>query len=118
MAQPDINLRTGMMNSVTALMGKLAAEQYAKVYYVNNIDGSDTLNNGLSKTKPFAQISKAITAWEAFRLAQSNVNCRGLIYVYGTITAYTAELLRHRGPGGGSTRQWQRHCEDHGGRCR
>jgi hypothetical protein len=79
-----------MLNSLAGLMGKLQAEQYAKVYYVDNVVGSDTVNNGLSKTKPYAQISKAITVWEAFRLAQTNVNGRGLILVYGTITAYTA----------------------------
>jgi hypothetical protein len=67
-----------------------------RVYYVNNITGSDTLNDGLSWNKPFAEVSAAVTAWEAFRLLSwggitlTNHNIRGIIYVQGTGTAYAA----------------------------
>ena len=62
-----------------------------KVFYVNNITGSDTANDGLSWRYPFAQVSKAITASEAARalLTTSNQNVRNRIYVQGTKTAYT-----------------------------
>jgi hypothetical protein len=63
-----------------------------KIYYVNNITGSDTLNDGSSWDAAFAQPSAAITAWEAYRatLTANNQNVKGIIYVQGTGTAYTA----------------------------
>ena len=48
MATPDVNLRTGMLNGLTSLIAKINAEQYVKTYYVDNLNGSDTANNGLS----------------------------------------------------------------------
>ena len=62
-----------------------------RVYYVNNITGSDTANDGLSWRYPFAQVSKAITASEAHRatLTTNNQYVRNRIYVQGTKTAYT-----------------------------
>jgi hypothetical protein len=90
MTTPDVNLRTGMLNGLTSLIGKIYAEQYVKTYYVDNVNGSDTLNNGLSKTKPFAQVSKAITVWEALRAAEANIYAKCLVYVRGTGTPYTA----------------------------
>ncbi len=90
MTTPDVNLRTGMLNGLTSLVAKILNEQYAKTYYVDNVVGSDTLNNGLSKIKPYAQVSKAITVWEAFRAAQTNVYEKGLIIVRGTGTAYAS----------------------------
>jgi len=89
MTSPDVNLRTGMLNGLTSLIAKINGEQYTKTYYVDNVVGSDTANNGLSWTKPFAQLSKAITVWEAFRAVQTNIYAKGLIYVRGTGTAYT-----------------------------
>jgi len=90
MTTPDVNLRTGMLNGLSGLIAKINAEQYVKTYYVDNINGSDTANNGLSWTRPYAQLSKAITVWEAFRLAQANVYGKALIHVRGTGTPYTA----------------------------
>lgn len=62
-----------------------------RTYYVNNITGNSG-NDGLSWDTAFAQPSQAITAWEAYRaaLASNNQNVRGVIYIQGTGTAYTA----------------------------
>jgi len=62
-----------------------------RVYYVNNITGSDTANDGLSWRYPFAQVSAAITASEAHRatLTANNQHVRNRIYIQGTATAYT-----------------------------
>jgi len=89
MATPDVNLRTGMFNSVSAVVAKMAAAQYVKVYYVDNVNGSASYS-GASWTKPFAQVSTAIAAWEAYRVTLTNVYERALINVRGTGTAYTA----------------------------
>lgn len=78
-----------MFNSIPAVFAKMMTTNYSKVYYVDNINGSASYN-GLSWTKPFAQISTAVTAWETYRAALSNVYERGLILVRGTGTAYTA----------------------------
>ena len=67
-----------------------------RVYYVNNISGSSG-NDGLSWRKPFAQVSEAITASEAFRqlggisgtTLTTNDYVRNTILVQGTGTAYT-----------------------------
>lgn len=63
----------------------------SKKYYVNNISGSAT-NNGLTWASAFAQISDAITAWEAYRATRTATDAyvRGIIYVQGTGTSYTA----------------------------
>src|SRR5512137_206557 len=89
MTTPDVNVRTGNINSLTNLMAKFLATEYAKVYYVDNVNGLSTYN-GLSWTKPFAQPSEAITAWEAYRAAQTNIYAKGLIKIRGTGTAYDA----------------------------
>jgi len=62
-----------------------------EVYYVNNITGNSSYD-GLTWDKPKAQISQAITAWEAKRAnyASNNQNVRGIIFVQGTATAYNA----------------------------
>jgi len=62
---------------------------YVKQYFVDNITGLAT-NNGASWETPYAQVSQAITAWEAYRLTLSNIYCRGAIYVRGSGTAYTS----------------------------
>jgi hypothetical protein len=62
---------------------------YVKAYYVDNVSGSSA-NNGASWTQAFAQVPQAITAWEALRLTLPNVYGKGVIYVRGTGTAYTA----------------------------
>jgi len=60
-------------------------------YYVNNITGSAS-NDGLSWNTPFAQVSTAITASEAYRLAlaANNTFVRNTIIIQGTATRYTA----------------------------
>ena len=62
-----------------------------KTYYVNNITGS-SVNDGLNWDEAMDELSTAITAWEAYRatFAANNQNIRGVIYVQGTATAYTA----------------------------
>lgn len=89
MSSPDVNLRTGMINSVSNLAAKLLAQEYDKVYHVDNVNGSSSYN-GLSRTRPFAEPSQAIAAWEEFRAAQDNLYVRGLIKIHGTGTAYAA----------------------------
>jgi len=61
----------------------------SKIYFVNNITGSSG-NDGLSWAYPFAQVSEAVTAWEAYRATQTATNAyvRGIIYVQGTGTTY------------------------------
>ncbi len=62
-----------------------------RVYYVNNIHGAST-NEGLSWDQPFAQVSDAITASEAWRQLYADTTNdyhRNIIYVQGTGTAYT-----------------------------
>lgn len=64
-----------------------------RTYYVNNITGASG-NNGLSWASAFAEVSQAITAAEAYRVASwgsgtTNCNIRNTIYVAGTETAYT-----------------------------
>jgi hypothetical protein len=61
-----------------------------RVYFVNNITGSDTLNDGLSWDAPFAELSAAITASEAYRATFTAYNryIHNVIYVQGTETPY------------------------------
>jgi len=70
------------------ILGAVTGGTYVKSYFVDNINGA-TGNNGLTWTAAKAQISQAITAWEAFRAAEANIYARGVIYVRGTGTAYT-----------------------------
>jgi hypothetical protein len=70
------------------ILGTLSGGMYVKSYYVDNINGSAS-NAGLSWESAFAEISTAVTAWEAYRALQDNVYARGAIYVRGTGTAYT-----------------------------
>jgi hypothetical protein len=60
-------------------------------YFVNNIVGLSTYY-GSSWLRPFDELSTAITAAEAYRLAMAatNVYVRNRIYVQGTATAYSA----------------------------
>ena len=74
---------------IFAFLHRLLAGSPETVYYVDNVNGSSA-NNGLSWDTPFAQISQAITAWEALRVTLANVYQRGAIYVRGTATPYTA----------------------------
>jgi hypothetical protein len=71
------------------LVDSMMVDVYVRKYFVDNINGSAS-NDGLTWATAFAQISTAITAWEAWRAAQANVYARGAIYVRGTGTAYTA----------------------------
>ena len=76
----------------SAATGYPGADYENRVYYVNNITGSSS-NSGLdSWDNAFAQPSQAITAWEAYRalLDTNNQYVRGIIYIQGTATAYTA----------------------------
>jgi len=64
------------------------------ILYVDNIRGSSS-NDGLTWDTPMDQISTAVTAWEAVRTAYAAATTgsnytRGIIYVQGTSTAYTA----------------------------
>ena len=74
-----------LQNNVAALNAK----HYVKEYFVDNVNGAagaagDSWNHAL------AQIAPAIVLWEAFRAAQGNAYGRGVIWVRGTGTAYTA----------------------------
>lgn len=89
MSTPDVNLRTGMINSIPAVMSKIAAFQYVRIYYVDNINGNANYS-GTSWSKPFAEVSEAVTAWEAYRLTLANIYSRALILVRGTGTPYTS----------------------------
>lgn len=80
------------MDWIVQLLYKLArllSGSPTRAYYVDNVNGN-AANDGLSWDHPFAQISQAITAWEAYRAAQANIYERGEIWVKGTATAYTA----------------------------
>ena len=70
------------------LLGALTGGLYVKRYYVDNVNGAAE-NDGLSWGTAFAQITTAVTAWEAFRAAETNVYARGAIFVRGTDPAYT-----------------------------
>jgi len=72
-------------------VGGYPADYPGRVYFVNNVTGSSS-NDGLTWSTAYAQVSTAVTAWEAYRatLAANNQNVRGMIYVQGTGTAYTA----------------------------
>lgn len=63
----------------------------ARVYHVNNISGAST-NDGLSWDFPMDQVSTAVTAWAAYLAGRTSTDAyvRGVIYVQGTGTAYTA----------------------------
>jgi len=76
-----------------AVMG-YPGDYYGRIYFVNNITGNSAFD-GLSWATPFAQVSEAITASEAFRqlpggATTTNDYQRNIIYVQGTETAYTA----------------------------
>ena len=62
-----------------------------KVYCVNNISG-DATASGEDWDHAMDQPSTAITAWEAYRAGQTSTNAynRGIIYIQGTGTAYSA----------------------------
>ena len=77
----------GIQNEVKLL--RLDTRHYVKEYYVDNVNGSAG-GPGSDWKSAFAQISQAITDWEAFRLTLANVYSRAVIYVRGTGTAYTA----------------------------
>jgi hypothetical protein len=58
-----------------------------QIYFVNNITGASG-NDGLSWETAIDQLQKAIEVSEAFRLANSPVQTRNIIYVQGTGTIY------------------------------
>jgi hypothetical protein len=62
-----------------------------QTYYVNKVTGLSTYD-GLTWDRPFAQLSTAITAAEAYRqlAASANQYVRNIIYVQGVSTAYSA----------------------------
>jgi len=71
------------------LVDSVMNDIYVRKYFVDNVNGSAS-NDGLTWATAFAQISTAITAWEAWRALQANIYGKGTIYVRGTGTAYTA----------------------------
>ncbi|MGA2488787.1 MAG: hypothetical protein ABSF99_01175 [Anaerolineales bacterium] len=68
--------------------GMITGGVYVKRYYVDNVTGNDTTGDGLTWDSAYAQVTKAITAWETFRLAQTNVYARGAIFIRGTGVTY------------------------------
>jgi hypothetical protein len=64
-------------------------KHYVQEYYVDNVNGKAGAA-GDSWDTALAQIGPAVTLWEAFRAAQPNIYGRGVIYIRGTGTAYTA----------------------------
>lgn len=70
------------------MLGFMTGGLYVKRYFVDNVNGDDA-NGGESWDTAFEQIAAAVTAWEAYRLAQANVYARGAIFIRGTGTAYT-----------------------------
>jgi hypothetical protein len=86
-----------LRDEIATLNSTVEAQNYPgdypnKIYYVNNITGSDTGYDGSDWEHPFAQPSAAITAWTAYLAAQTATDAyvRGKIYIQGTGTAYTA----------------------------
>lgn len=71
------------------ILGVVTGGMYAKRYFVDNINGA-TGNDGLTWATAKAEVSQAITAWEAYRATLANIYERGAIYVRGTGTAYAA----------------------------
>jgi len=71
------------------LLGRITGAIFVRTYFVDNVNGASA-NDGLSRDYAFAQVSEAITAWEAYRATLANVYARAAIYVIGTGTAYTA----------------------------
>ena len=78
----------GWLNQINANFAAVNP-QYVQAYYVDNVNGSAN-NNGQAWSSAYAQISTAITAWEAWRALQANLYAKGVIYVRGTGTAYAA----------------------------
>jgi len=58
------------------------------IYYVNNVTGSSG-NSGLTWDDAFAQPSQAITAWNTAQALLADIKTRGIIFIAGTLTAYT-----------------------------
>lgn len=76
-------------DNMNNLVDSVITDIYVHKYFVDNVNGASG-NDGLTWATAKAQISQAITAWEAYRLAQANVYGRGAIYVRGTGDAYAA----------------------------
>jgi hypothetical protein len=90
-SRPNQESQVGTMLYNAASGGYPGGGYQGRIYFVNNVSGSAT-NDGLTWGTAFAQISTAVTAWEAYRITAANVDpsVRGIIYVQGTATAYTA----------------------------
>jgi hypothetical protein len=71
-----------------ALIALDAKKHYVKEYFVDNIAGA-AAGPG-TRANPYAQVSQAITAWEALRATLANVYGIAVVYVRGTGTVYTA----------------------------
>jgi hypothetical protein len=61
--------------------------QYARQYFVDNVAGSAD-GDGLSWDTAMNSIALAVTAWNTYQAAQTNIEVRGAIYIRGTATAY------------------------------
>ena len=72
--------------------GYPGADYKNRVYYVNNVSGSSSYTGLDSWDNAMDEVSTAITAWETYRatLTTNDQNIRGIIYVQGTATAYSA----------------------------
>lgn len=80
---------SGPVYSTKGFLGPSYPGDYkGRVYFVDNVNGASG-NDGLTWATAFAQISQAITAAEAYRLALANPYVRNQIMVAGTATAYT-----------------------------
>jgi hypothetical protein len=76
-------------NGELEILGIITGGMYVKRYFVDNVNGLAG-NDGLTWATAFAQVSQAITAWEAFRAAQANIYAKGTIFVRGTSIAYAS----------------------------
>ncbi len=71
------------------IQGIVTGGAYERTYYVDNVNGASG-NDGLTRETAFAEVSQAITAWEAYRITLDNVYSHGAIRVRGTGVAYAA----------------------------
>jgi hypothetical protein len=77
------------LNDINENFEELAPTKYVRRYFVDNINGSAS-NDGLSWASAFAEVSQAVTAWEAYRITLPNIYGKAAIYVRGTGTKYAA----------------------------
>lgn len=68
-------------------LASLDKSQYVKVYYLD-IDAGISGASGLDRSESMAEVSEAITTWEAYRLTLSNPYSRAAMYIFGGASAY------------------------------